>query len=122
VIKFVALWCVFLSLITAAVLFAMMVEGAQTLLVFMLVLLLNLLVLAYLWKRIFLQKSVGLTVMIIIFKYPILAYILWQMSRSIWFRPIGLLAAILAFVAAVVLGHVTFRGWQRYLMQKGRTK
>ena len=65
-------------------------------------LLLNLLTLFILWRAIILKKSIAQGLSIIIFKYPIIAYILWTISKSSWIKPTAILVAILTFVISIV--------------------
>lgn len=66
-------------------------------------LLLNLLSLFILWRSIILQKSIAQGLSIIIFKYPIIAYILWTISKSTWVNPVAVLISILTFVISIVI-------------------
>ncbi|WP_409478644.1 hypothetical protein [Pseudobdellovibrio sp. HCB154] len=68
-----------------------------------LLLILNLLGIWLIWRVVFEKKSVALGVVVIILKYPLLGYIVIQMSRQSWFDSIGLLIGFLSFVFSIVL-------------------
>ena len=54
------------------------------------------------WKLIFLKKSIALAVLVIIFKYLILALVLWAISTAPWFEPVGFVLALASFLLAIV--------------------
>jgi hypothetical protein len=68
-----------------------------------LLLIVNLLGIWVVWRVVFEKKSVALGVVVIILKYPLLGYIVIQMSRQSWFDSIGLLIGFLSFVFSIVL-------------------
>lgn len=66
----------------------------------------NVLALSLMWRLIFSKKSIALAVLVIIFKYLILALILWSLASIKWLSPIGFsigLAALLFGVLVVLL-------------------
>jgi hypothetical protein len=67
-------------------------------------LIVNLIGLYLLWRVVFFKKSIALGLLIIIFKYPLIAFCLWQMSKQSWVQPIGILVAMLLFLISVVGG------------------
>ncbi len=67
-----------------------------------LMLVLNLSGLFMFWRVVFLKKSIALGLLIIIFKYPLIAYCLWQMSRQDWVHPIGVFVSMLLFLLSIV--------------------
>ena len=69
-------------------------------------LLLNLAALYFLWRIIFLKKSIALGLLIIIFKYPIIAYCLWKISKQPWLNVYGVLLAMCVFVLGIAIGAV----------------
>lgn len=69
-----------------------------------LLLIVNLLGIWVIWRVVFEKKSVALGVVVIILKYPLLGYIVIQMSRQSWFNSIGVLIGFLSFVVSIVLG------------------
>lgn len=100
-----------LSLITAifvalAVWFFAHPEMALTVLIVHFLLIANMLGIGLIWRVVFQKKSVALGVVIIILKYPLLGYIVVQMSRQTWFSSIGLLIGFLSFVFSIVLASV----------------
>lgn len=68
-----------------------------------LLLIVNMLGIWLIWRVVFDKKSVALGVVIIILKYPLLGYIVVQMSRQIWFSSIGVLIGFSSFVLSIVL-------------------
>ena len=66
-------------------------------------LILNMLGIWLIWRVVFDKKSVALGVVIIILKYPLLGYIVVQMSRQPWFSSIGVLLGFTSFVFSIVL-------------------
>jgi hypothetical protein len=62
----------------------------------------NLFGLYLLWKVVFFKKSIALGLLIIIFKYPLIAFILWQMSKQAWIHPVGVFVAMLLFLLSIV--------------------
>lgn len=66
-------------------------------------LILNMLGIWLIWSVVFEKKSVALGVVIIILKYPLLGYIVVQMSRQTWFSSIGVLIGFSSFVLSIVL-------------------
>ncbi len=68
-----------------------------------LLLVMNMLGLWLIWRVVFEKKSVALGVAIIILKYPILGYIVIQVSRQNWFNSIGLVIGFSSFVFSIVL-------------------
>lgn len=75
---------------------------ASTAVVCHLLLILNLLGIWLIWRVVFEKKSVALGVVVIILKYPLLGYIVIQLSRQSWFDSIGLLIGFLSFVLSIV--------------------
>ncbi len=67
-----------------------------------LILLINLLGLYIFWKVVFFKKSIALGLLIIIFKYPLIALILWQMSQQTWVHPVGVFVSMLLFLLSIV--------------------
>ena len=78
-------------------------QMAGTAVICHLLLILNLLGIWLIWRVVFEKKSVALGVAVIILKYPLLGYIVIQMSRQSWFDSIGLLIGFLSFVFSIVL-------------------
>ena len=78
-------------------------EMALTGFVTHLLLILNMLGIWLIWSVVFEKKSIALGVVIIILKYPLLGYIVVQMSRQNWFSSIGVLIGFLSFVVSIVL-------------------
>ncbi|MES2802420.1 MAG: hypothetical protein V4654_08005 [Bdellovibrionota bacterium] len=68
-----------------------------------LMLILNMLGIWLIWSVVFEKKSIALGVVIIILKYPLLGYIVVQMSRQTWFSSIGVLIGFSSFVLSIVL-------------------
>lgn len=69
----------------------------------------NVMGLAYFWSRIFQKKSIALTALAIIFKYLILALILWSLSSSQWLSPaafcVGLTALLFGVLVVLLKSH-----------------
>lgn len=78
-------------------------EIALTAFVCHLLLVINMLGLWLIWRVVFEKKSVALGVAIIILKYPILGYIVVQVSRQNWFNSFGLVIGFSSFVFSIVL-------------------
>lgn len=76
-------------------------NAALTFVLFSGLLSLNLILLYMLWRVIIFKKSIALGLLIIIFKYPIIAYILWLLSKVSWILPIGILMALMVFVMSI---------------------
>lgn len=66
------------------------------------IMLLNFLAITWLWKIIFNKKSIALAVLIIIFKYLILAMILWKLSSWIVLDPVGLVVGFSSLLFAAL--------------------
>jgi hypothetical protein len=102
-IKTIAKTQVFLSLITSLILWAVINQNAAvSCFVTAAMLLLNLFGLYLLWKVVFFKKSIALGLLIIIFKYPLIALILWQISKQDWVHPVGVFVAMLLFLLSIV--------------------
>lgn len=102
-IKTIAKTQVLLSLIASLILWAVINQNAAvSCFATAAMLLLNLFGLYLLWKVVFLKKSIALGLLIIIFKYPLIALILWQMSKQAWVQPIGVFVAMLLFLLSIV--------------------
>lgn len=78
-------------------------EVALTAFVSHLLLVVNMLGIWLIWSVVFKKKSVALGVAIIILKYPILGYIVVQVSRQNWFNSFGLIIGFSSFVFSIVL-------------------
>lgn len=69
----------------------------------------NVLGLAWFWRLIFQKKSIALAVFAIIFKYLILALILWSLSSSQWLSPaafcVGLTALLFGVLVVLLKSH-----------------
>ncbi len=63
---------------------------------------LNIVALAWIWRIIFQKKSIALAVGLIIFKYSILAAILWKLSSVKWLEPVGFVLGLLIFMVALI--------------------
>jgi hypothetical protein len=74
-----------------------------TVLITHLLLILNMLGIWLIWRVIFQKKSVALGLAVIILKYPLLGYLVIQMSRQPWFSSIGVLIGFMSFVVSIVL-------------------
>lgn len=68
-----------------------------------LLLILNMLGIWLIWRIVFEKKSIALGVVVIILKYPLLGYLVVQMSRQSWFNSIGVLIGFISFVLSIVL-------------------
>jgi hypothetical protein len=102
-IKTIAKTQALLSLIASLVLWLLINQNtAVSCLATATMLLLNLFGLYILWKVVFFKKSIALGLLIIIFKYPLIALILWQMSKQDWVQPIGVFVAMLLFLLSIV--------------------
>ena len=66
------------------------------------VLLANLYGLFIFWRIVFLKKSIALGLLIIIFKYPLIALCIWQISKQPWVQLEGILVSMLAFIVSIV--------------------
>ena len=64
--------------------------------------LLNMTGLYYFWRVVFLKKSIALGLLIIIFKYPLIAYCIWLMSKQTWINPVGIFVSMLFFLISIV--------------------
>ncbi len=62
----------------------------------------NLMGLYFFWRIIFFKKSIALGLLIIIFKYPLIAFCLWQMSKQTWAQPLGIFVSLLLFIIGIV--------------------
>lgn len=78
-------------------------EVALTAFVCHLLLIVNLLGIWVIWRVVFEKKSVALGVVVIILKYPLLGYIVVQISRQDWFNSFGLIIGFSSFVFSIVL-------------------
>lgn len=76
---------------------------AYTMFVTSFVLILNLLGLYLLWSLVIQKKSIALGVGIIILKYPLLGYIVYQMAQQKWFHSMGIFVGFVTFVFSIVL-------------------
>ena len=63
----------------------------------------NVLGLAYFWSLVFRKKSIALAAIAIIFKYLILALILWSLSTSKWLSPAGFCVGLTALLFGVLV-------------------
>lgn len=68
-----------------------------------LVVLLNMAALSFSWNLIFSKKSIALAVFVIIFKYLILAVILWVLSSTKWLNIIGFLIGLISLVFSILV-------------------
>lgn len=100
-IKKIATLHLVLALVVSIAGYFMNENAALTCALFSGLLSLNLILLYLLWRVIIFKKSIALGLLIIIFKYPIIAYILWQLSKLNWVLPIGILIALMLFVMAI---------------------
>jgi hypothetical protein len=104
-IKTIALvQCVLSLLISVGLLIFMNEKVAISCAVTSVLLIANLIGLYIFWRVVFFKKSIALGLLIIIFKYPLIAFCLWQMSKQTWVQPIGILVAMLLFLFSVVSG------------------
>jgi hypothetical protein len=102
-IKKIAATILVLSLFVSSMLFVFMNQNAAISCFFTsMVLILNMTGLYIFWQIVFLKKSIALGLLIIIFKYPLIAYCIWQMSKQSWVNPIGILASMLLFLISTV--------------------
>ncbi len=63
----------------------------------------NVMGLAYFWSVIFRKKSIALAAFAIIFKYLILALILWSLSTSKWLSPAAFCVGLTALLFGVLV-------------------
>ena len=63
----------------------------------------NVLGLAFFWRLIFLKKSIALAVLTIIFKYLILALILWSLASAKWLNPAAFCVGLTALLFGVLV-------------------
>ena len=63
---------------------------------------LNLMGLWFVWRLIFLKKSIALVVVIIIFKYLILGLILLNLNQLLWMRPKGFILGLGSLIFGVI--------------------
>jgi hypothetical protein len=102
-IKKIVILNMILSLVLSAGLYIFMNKNvAISTLATTVMLVLNLSGLFVFWRVVFLKKSIALGLLIIIFKYPLIAYCLWQMSRQDWVHPIGVFVSMLLFLLSIV--------------------
>lgn len=78
-------------------------EFAVSVLLGGIMMLINLLGLAFVWRLIFSKKSIALAALIIIFKYIILGAILWWLVSINWLKPIGFLIGLSSLIFSIVL-------------------
>ena len=101
-IKKIAIFNSALALCVSVIFFIFMNQNvAISCLVTSFLLIINLLGLYTFWRIVFFKKSIALGLLIIIFKYPLIAYCIWQMSRQSWANPFGILVAMLLFLSSV---------------------
>lgn len=67
-----------------------------------LLLILNLVGLWVMWRMVFQKKSIALGVVVIILKYPLLGYLVLQISRQSWFDSVGVIIGLSLFVVSIV--------------------
>ena len=102
-IKTIAVAQLLSGLLTSVGLFIFMNEKvAISCAVTSVLLIVNLIGLYIFWRVVFFKKSIALGLLIIIFKYPLIAFCLWQMSKQTWVQPIGILVSMLLFLFSVV--------------------
>lgn len=77
-------------------------EFSLSLLLGGIIMLLNLAGFAFVWRLIFVKKSIALAVFVIIFKYVILGMILWGLVSAPWLRPVGFLLGMTSLVVAIL--------------------
>ena len=68
--------------------------------------LINIASLTFLWKQVFFKKSIALAVIIIIFKYAILALILWGLASFTWMKLMGFLIGIGSLIFGLLFAPV----------------
>jgi hypothetical protein len=68
--------------------------------------LINIFGLAYFWSLVFSKKSIALAVLIIIFKYVILAAVLWSFTSMRWLSPIGFCVGLASLIFALIVSLV----------------
>jgi len=103
-IKKIAIVSLLTAIITGLVAwFFAIPEMALTGFITHLLLIANMLGIWLIWRVVFEKKSVALGIVIIILKYPLLGYIVVQMSRQTWFSSIGVLIGFSSFVLSIVL-------------------
>lgn len=71
-----------------------------------LLMIINIALLTFLWKQVFFKKSIALAVIIIIFKYAILALILWSLASFTWMKLMGFLIGIGSLIFGILLAPV----------------
>jgi hypothetical protein len=71
-----------------------------------LLMLVNLLGLAFIWRLIFSKKSIALAVVVIIFKYVILGTVLWSFASHKWLKPLGLVVGLGSLIFAILLATI----------------
>lgn len=102
-IKQIAQVQILLSLVAAVILLIFASQAAAiSCLIVSALLLINLFGLYMFWKVVFFKKSIALGLLIIIFKYPLIALVLWQMSQQTWVHPVGVFISMLLFLLSVV--------------------
>lgn len=102
-IKKIATLNLIFSLAISTVLLIFLNQNAAISCVFTSILLvLNMAGLYIFWQIVFLKKSIALGLLIIIFKYPLIAYCIWQMSKQNWVSPIGIFVSMLLFLVSIV--------------------
>lgn len=67
-----------------------------------LLLVINLAGLFLFWRVIFQKKSIALGLLIIILKYPFIAYLVWMMSKQSWAQPGGIFVGVLVFLLSLI--------------------
>jgi hypothetical protein len=63
----------------------------------------NLVLLGWTWKRLIAKKSIALTVGIIVIKYAILLGSIYYLAREDWFSPLGAGLGIASFMLAALI-------------------
>ena len=71
-----------------------------------LAMLLNLAALSFSWSLIFSKKSIALAVFVIIFKYVILAAVLWGLSTTKWLNIMGFLTGLTSLVFSILIAMI----------------
>jgi hypothetical protein len=80
-------------------------NSAMWLIVGFIFMLLNTALIGSVWKLIFSKKSIALVLLIIIFKYVILAVLIWYLAQKINLNAVGFSLGILAFLVSIILSY-----------------
>lgn len=106
-IKYIAISIFIYTILATAVGFLWMDQSfALSVLIGGVTMLINIFGLAFFWRLVFSKKSIALAVLIIIFKYLILAAVLWSFTSMRWLSPIGFCVGLASLIFALIVSMI----------------